>query len=1356
MNLSGDNTFQGILSVSGTGTLILSGKNDQRIAGASGLTAVTRGAKLQLQANNHNIVSGISYALSAEQSGATANQPLVLHPGSQLELRSEDDVAFAGFNNFGGLGNATVNIDVNRISSGTGHTLTIAPGYGFATGNTNINVTGGNGYKLGTGQIYHVQNNNQLTFNPTTADLVIGNGTIILVGNVVTLSPTAYSLATTANNSNTFNFTGTSTGSVVTGAILNSVNAAGAYGTGVNTITKSGTGTWTFQGVNTYTGSTTVNAGTLTIASTGSLGSVATPNTYPGNIILNGGTFNYATSAATAATTTFSGSISGSGAAFVHSGTGDVILTGSSPFSGTTTINGGGKLRVNGIMPGSPITLTSGTLDGIGTAGNVTVANNAANIVANGSGTTNLFTLGNLNFAGKAVLNLNKVNSLAAPALSVGNLTTTPVNGKVTLNILTAPVWSSGSVYRLVSYNSFTGSTADFTLGTVVGLGVRQTPSLGNTGSSSGFLTLSIAGDAPVWTGAKSGAWTTAAVGSPFNWKLQNVGTGTEFLTNDQAIFDDTATGTTALSITDNTVAPTSVAFNNATKDYSISSSNGNGITSGALSKKGAAALTINTANTYSGGTTLVAGTLNINNSSAIGTGNLTITGGTLGNTSGADIALSTNNTQSWNGDLSYNSTKNLDLGTGAVNLGGNRTVTVNGLGTLTVGGAISGVGVDITKAGSGTLVLGGANAYSGTTTISGGAIQLNNTNALQFSTVNNTVANGLRFGSGVGLFNLGGLSGSVDLALADLSGAPVSLNVGSGGANTTYSGKLTGDGSFTKIGTGTFTLTGSNTYTGATILNGGTLNVGNSTALGGTATIVFGGGTLQYSANNQFDYSSQFSSNLNQAVRVDTNGQNVTWATGLTSTGGTLTKLGAGTLTMTGANSFTGAITVNGGTLILSGDNSARPNATANSVVVNAGGILQLQANTGNTAGGVSTALSTEQTANQPLILNTGSTLQLRSNDDVTFAGANNFGGLGNATIGIDVNNNGSGTGKTITISPTNFNVSNTTINITGGNGYKLRLPSITGVAANTTTLNPTTANVSVGVLTGTVGAHVFALSGSSTGNVVTDGITDGTAGTTTQIIKSGSGTWTLSGSASYTGSTNVDGGTLAMGAASAASPTSALVLGGGKFDTGGFNQFMNTLTLSNTSAIDMGGGTSVLNFADSSAAAWSVGSTLSVLHWSGTANTGGGSDQLIVGAANTALTAAQVAKFHFQGFNGSKILASGEVVPVSVSTRLFGDFDGNSHVNAADIATAMSALTDLNAFKASKSLSNDDLLNIADMDLSGNINNADLQGLLNYLKGGGGSVASAVPEPCSLALLGFGSLFFGACIRKRRDNGI
>ena len=54
--------------------------------------------------------------------------------------------------------------------------------------------------------------------------------------------------------------------------------------------------------------------------------------------------------------------------------------------------------------------------------------------------------------------------------------------------------------------------------------------------------------------------------------------------------------------------------------------------------------------------------------------------------------------------------------------------------------------------------------------------------------------------------------------------------------------------------------------------------------------------GTLQYSAGNQTDYSGRFSTANNQAYNVDTNGQNVTFATKLTSSGGSLTKLGAAT----------------------------------------------------------------------------------------------------------------------------------------------------------------------------------------------------------------------------------------------------------------------------------------------------------------------------------------------------------------------------------------------------------------------------------------------------------------------------
>jgi autotransporter-associated beta strand protein len=92
-----------------------------------------------------------------------------------------------------------------------------------------------------------------------------------------------------------------------------------------------------------------------------------------------------------------------------------------------------------------------------------------------------------------------------------------------------------------------------------------------------------------------------------------------------------------------------------------------------------------------------------------------------------------------------------------------------------------------------------------------------------------------------------------------------------------------------TKTGTGTMTLTGTNSYTGGTTLQQGILNLGNAGALGTAGTLSFTGGTLQYSASNQTDYSSRFSTAANQAYRIDTNGQNVGFASGLASLGGSL-----------------------------------------------------------------------------------------------------------------------------------------------------------------------------------------------------------------------------------------------------------------------------------------------------------------------------------------------------------------------------------------------------------------------------------------------------------------------------------
>jgi fibronectin-binding autotransporter adhesin len=1444
VNLAGDNTFTGQLIVSGSGTLILSGDNVGRTGTAVGTTTVLRGAKLQLQANAHNTTSGVSRALSPEYSlGNNMTgllQPVVLGGGSILQLRSDDDVTFAGLNNFGGLGGANVSIDVNDITSGvTGKSLTISPD-GFATGNTTISVTGGNGYKLRTGPIYHVQANN-LTLNPTTADIVVGTGTTVVVGSPAGTSATApipYSLCDANANNATFVFAGTTTGNIVESAIVNNFTQSGgvaAYGANNNSVIKNGTSTWTLKGTNVYTGSTTVNSGTLRYDTGSQLGSIvsnAPTTTYPGAITINGGLLDYGSNATT---TTLTGTLSGTGGEFRHSGSGTVVLAPTaviSPFSGATTITGGGTLRVNGIQPNSPITVTSGKLSGIGTTGAITVGNSASNTVGNftdaGNNAVALKT-GNLSFQGLAKLSLYKDASTTSPSLVVGTLSTTPANGKVTIGFTNPPVWISGNTYRLISYTAYAGTVAnDFMLDPANnGLGARQSGVLGSTGTGNGFITVLINGASPVWTGAKNGNWTTTAQGSPFNWSA-SIGVQ-EFLANDQVVFDDSATGTTNITINDANVGPASATFNNSTKNYSISGAfgiaDGSGVTP--LRKTGTGTLTLGTSNSYSGGTTLNGGLLNFNANNATGTGNLTINGGTLGNTSGNDVTLTTTGKQIvWNADIAYTSNNGLNLGTGAVSMGGDRIITVAGPGSLTVGGNMSGGTASLTKLGNGSLILNGNNTFSGTTTISAGNIQLGSLTALGQSTVNYTSASGLTFlnSANTGTFVFGGLTGTANLALVDSASSPVNLSVGSN--NTTpanpYSGVLSGAGGLTKAGTGTLTLTGSNTYTGITNLNGGVVNLGSaenpgvSGPIGQVNVINFGGGTLQYSAANNFDYSSRFSTGgTNPAFRVDTNGRDVTWASNLVSTsGGSLTKSGSGTLWLQGDIFLTGPLTVNAAaagstsTVILSGTGFSRAPSfgfTAGLTVVNSGDILELRSTAGNSTGTICYALSDEYipapnpgATVQPLTLNNGSTLRLRSNTSLAFAGGNNFGGTGNSTITIDVNNNGSGSGNTLSFAPYGVATSNTTFNVTGGNGYSLTMGPVFNVAANTVTFNPTSANLTLGsgfyLINGTTAAQItapnsfslcspaniaatFNLSGSTTGNVVSDKITDsvndsgggvGVYGTGANAVsKTGNGTWTLIGANTYSGNTTVSDGTLLIGVANGFSNNSGLVLSGGKLSTGGFNQSTTkTLTLQSSSAIDMATAapatTDTLTFGDSSAVLWTAGANLSIAHWNGTVNTGGGTDRLMFTVTNpgTGLTPAQVSQIHFQGYNGATLLGTGEVVPTAVSTKVAGDFDQNGVRDAGDIGVALAAVTDIGTYRSTHGLTNnDDFLNVADVDVYGSLNNLDLQAEINGIANGGffapgGSSLTAVPEPSGILLLGIGGVILAVRRARRPRN--
>ena len=143
-----------------------------------------------------------------------------------------------------------------------------------------------------------------------------------------------------------------------------------------------------------------------------------------------------------------------------------------------------------------------------------------------------------------------------------------------------------------------------------------------------------------------------------------------------------------------------------------------------ALTKNGSGTLVLGGSNTFSGGTTLSNGVLVLNNNYALGSGPLTISGGTLDSTAGG-VALA-NNAQNWNADFTFLGTQALTTGTGAVTLSSSRTVTVTA-NTLTVGGPIAdgGNNYSLTKAGAGALVLTAANTYGGPTIISGGTLQI-------------------------------------------------------------------------------------------------------------------------------------------------------------------------------------------------------------------------------------------------------------------------------------------------------------------------------------------------------------------------------------------------------------------------------------------------------------------------------------------------------------------------------------------------------------------------------------------------------------------------------------------------------
>ena len=173
-----------------------------------------------------------------------------------------------------------------------------------------------------------------------------------------------------------------------------------------------------------------------------------------------------------------------------------------------------------------------------------------------------------------------------------------------------------------------------------------------------------------------------------------------------------------------------------------------------------------------------------------------------------------------------------------------------SGSGTLTIGandssttfsGAISGSG-GLVKTGAGTFTLGAVNTYTGTTVVSAGTLSFGASQRPRSSIRSNG-----RSGATLDVNNLSEIIGSI-AGSGDVSLGSGTLSSGADNSSTTFSGGITGSGTFAKVGTGTLTLTGTSSLTGSINANGGILLLQNSAALGTAAgaTIVGSGGELQ------------------------------------------------------------------------------------------------------------------------------------------------------------------------------------------------------------------------------------------------------------------------------------------------------------------------------------------------------------------------------------------------------------------------------------------------------------------------------------------------------------------------------
>lgn len=933
------------IGANASGTFDIDANRTFTLANAGDLTSSTTSTLIKsgqgtftIAANNTGFTGGAivnAGTLELRTANALGTNRTIELAGGNLRLESNSSTTFASNINV----TANSSIAVDRVSSGTNLTHTLGSA---SIGNSALTVSGANGFDLRL-------------------------GTVTLTGGTATLNPNTVGSDLTV------------------GAIV-----------GTGDLVKQGSANLTLAAASSYSGSTTVSSGTLFTQGTNYLPTTTALTIASGATVNTGG--NSQTLAALA-----SGNVTDN--ATFNLGSGDLTVGDATTtvFGGTITADdftkrGSGSLTLGGTSGNtfSSVAVNDGTLIAAKSSGNAT----GTGTVAIGDGTGG---------AGSAVLQLNAANQI-----SDGSAVTIASDGRLNLNgnnETIASVAGAGSVALGSGTLTIAGSASTTYSGQISGTGglVKSgTGTLALSGSSSysgatainqGTVQISAssalgtgAGGVSVANGAGLELSSNIAVNGAALSIIGSGASGNGSLRNLSG--DNTWSGTVALGGASNVT----VSSGNLYLTGGINT-NGNQLTvtgsgnlragaitgSGSVVKNDIGALILNASgNTYTGTTTVNAGSLQINANNA-GPASSAVTLAASGAT------LNVNNYSTAIGLLAGADGSTVTLGSGSLSAGGNN-------GSTTFSGTITGAGGSFTKTGTGSLILNGsgANTLSGTFAVNAGTVSLAKAPGIDATGTGSLVigdgvgssgsavvqlnaANQINNASAVtvnsdGRLNLNGTSETIGSLAGASSAATVVLGAGTlttGGNNgsTTFAGSISGTGGLIKVGSGTMTLTGTNTFTGGTVINGGTLALAATNTLTPSGSLTINnGGTLDLSSGISqtvagLTTSSGATIDLGSGATLTVNTASTSTLLGSVTGSGTLAYAGGGNVTLGNGLNFGGTLSIGGttvggtpstritlggnisvGTLHITGDtildfgNSTATTLNATNLIINAG----------------------------------------------------------------------------------------------------------------------------------------------------------------------------------------------------------------------------------------------------------------------------------------------------------------------------------------------------------------------------------------------------------------------------------